>query len=92
MSIETLRQSIDQIDLNIAECLNQRAELAAQIGQLKKSQCNKTVHCPIREEYILHYVANLTSPPLTQAAMTSIFKCIIEHCRAIQEQAGDHTQ
>lgn len=92
MSIETLRQSIDQIDLNIAECLNQRAELAAQIGQLKKSQRDETVYCPIREEYILHHVANLTSAPLTQAAMTSIFKCIIEHCRAIQEQAGDHTQ
>ena len=90
MNIETLRQSIDQIDRDIAERLNQRAELAAQIGQLKKAQRHKTVFCPIREEYILHHVANLTSPPLTQAAMTSIFKCIIKHCRTIQEQADDH--
>jgi len=53
-SLRHLRSSIDKLDLQILKLVNERAGLAAEIGQLKNDHGNE-VFSPAREEEVLHH-------------------------------------
>ena len=78
------RTHIDDIDRQLVDLLNQRTNIAHQIGYIKKE-----ARLPIlelsREEKVLANVAELNRGPLTAGALHNIFAAIMKEMRKIQE-------
>ena len=55
MNLIKLRRQIDKLDKDIVSLLNQRAQIAIDVGVAKKSQ-GKSVYCPDREREILKMI------------------------------------
>ena len=83
MSIDSLRQKIDKIDLQILGLLQQRAKLAVDIGKIK-SQQNLPIHNAQRERKIIADLLQQNSGPLNNDSIKNIFGTIIRECRDLQ--------
>jgi chorismate mutase/prephenate dehydratase len=83
MDIQKLRDQIDALDREIVARLNQRADLARQIGALKADQQAATF-APAREEEVLSRAREASAGPLTAAAVETIYREIISACRALE--------
>ncbi|MCL6641777.1 MAG: chorismate mutase [Candidatus Bipolaricaulota bacterium] len=84
MNLDRWRQQIDQIDERLLELLNERAELALQIGREKRAR-GLAVHSPEREAQILQRVCALNRGPLDEHAIRGVFSKIFEEFRRLQE-------
>ncbi|MEO2065570.1 MAG: prephenate dehydratase [Desulfurobacteriaceae bacterium] len=82
--LETLRKEIDQIDREILSLLNRRAELAKEVGQIKKKE-GLPFYVPGREAKILSKLEELNQGPLPPESIRAIFREIISACRALEE-------
>lgn len=78
-----LREQIDQVDRKLIELLNERARLALEVGHVKRSS-NAPVYRPEREAEVLRKVGTLNQGPLTEAAVTGVFREVISACRALE--------
>jgi chorismate mutase / prephenate dehydratase len=78
-----LRGEIDAIDRRLVELVNQRARLAAQVGQLKIA-VGAPVYRPEREAEVLRSVAAMNAGPLAPAALEPVFRELISACRALE--------
>ena len=93
MTIDELRQRIDQLDERLVELLSERAHCALEIGTLKKA-LGLEVYQPEREAEVLHHVQShgrQTGSPLEGDAIVRVFERIIDEARRI-ERASAHTQ
>jgi shikimate dehydrogenase len=81
--IKKLRQCIDEIDDRILELLNQRLEVAGQIGRLK-SDAGAAVVDSKRESQIYNRLASLNQGPIREDALHQIFRAVIAAGRGIQ--------
>jgi chorismate mutase/prephenate dehydratase len=81
--LKPLRDSIDELDRRLVELLNERARLAQQVGQLKHSG-NAPVYRPEREAEVLRKIASINGGPLTEAALTGVYREVISACRALE--------
>jgi chorismate mutase len=91
MTIEELRQQIDQLDERLVELLSQRAHCALEIGKLKHT-LGVDVYQPERESQVLHHVRShgaQTGSPLEGDAIVRVFERIIDEARRI-ERATAH--
>ena len=79
--LKQLRVQIDRIDDELLKLVNQRAELARQIGHLKD---NDAVLRPEREAQILQRVQNNNAGPLSKQAVAQLFTEIMSQCRALE--------
>ena len=79
--LRQLRNKIDAIDSELLNLVNTRANLAKQIGQLKKSM----IYRPDREAQILERLQKLNSGPLTHQHVTQLFTEIMSLCRAMEK-------
>ncbi|HEX8763384.1 MAG TPA: chorismate mutase [Candidatus Saccharimonadales bacterium] len=77
-----LRKKIDDVDDQIVDLLNQRAQLAL---QARIAKGGRTVHRPQRENQILERVAKINQGPLSAEAIQTLFHSVIFVCRSIQE-------
>ena len=68
--LEQLRKQIDRLDDELLQLVNQRAELAQQIGRLKE---DGTVLRPEREAQVLKRLQSNNSGPLSNAAVAQMF-------------------
>jgi chorismate mutase len=80
--IEILRKEIDKIDDKIVDLLNMRAEIVAEIGNIKR-KIGLEVLNPQREEEILKRVKK-KSILLKNTSIEAIWKEILNACRLIQ--------
>lgn len=78
-----LRTAIDGIDTQLVELLNQRAELARQVGQIKQAT-GAPVFRPEREAEVLRKVVARSHGPLPDAGMSAVFREIMSACRALE--------
>ncbi len=85
MSLETLRQNIAKIDIQLLKLLNERAQQSLQIFR-EKQRSNLPVYNQQREDQVIQNVIQQNSGPLTSEQVASIFKIIIESCRIIQQK------
>ncbi|GMQ82952.1 MAG: chorismate mutase [Rhodothermia bacterium] len=85
VSIQTLRERIDQIDLGLLELLNERSRSANIIGHIKK-QLSLPVYVPKREEDVLGRVRKGNLGPLPDASVRRLFERIIDETRALERQ------
>ncbi|MDO8588556.1 MAG: prephenate dehydratase [Armatimonadota bacterium] len=84
MEISEIRQKIDETDRRIVELLNERAELAIEIGK-KKAKKSSNVFVPEREQQVFSRVTKSNHGPLPSSAITAIFREIISASRALEK-------
>ena len=87
LAIQELRDKIDQIDNQIVELLNQRAQNAITISSHKKSN-GLSVFCPEREKSVLKRLDEINRGPLPTKFIEQIFSEIISACREVQRPLG----
>jgi chorismate mutase len=83
MDISDWRIKIDALDLQIVELLNQRAEAARAIGQLKEAT-DMPVYEPNREEIIFDNVRSHNRGPLPHSELVYIYQRVIAVMRCLQ--------
>lgn len=84
MDISDLRAQIDEIDKQLVEMINKRAEYASEIGKMKKEKA-RSIFAPEREAQVLNSVLRNNKGPLADRAISAIFREIISACRALEK-------
>jgi len=83
--LQEYRNKIDGIDLKILKLLNERAETAVKIGELKNS-ASKTVYVPSREVEVINNLLKNNPGPLEKEDILNIYKEVMSVCRAKEEK------
>ncbi|MDB5350448.1 MAG: prephenate dehydratase [Planctomycetota bacterium] len=78
-----IRTEIDRLDKELVTLLNQRAELAAQIGQIKEKQ-GLEIWSPAREEEVLARAMAHHKGPLPVDTLRLIFRELMSGSRSLQ--------
>jgi chorismate mutase/prephenate dehydratase len=81
--LQLLRQRIDQIDTEILDFLNRRAEVVLEIGKLK-AQAERSCYVPRRERDILDRLMELNKGPFPSQGIMLVFREIISVCRSLE--------
>ncbi len=79
--LKKLRASIDALDKQILELVNQRAMHARSIGQLK----NGVIYRPEREAQILRSIKEVNQGPLSDETAARLFREIMSACLALEK-------
>lgn len=77
------RDRIDEIDSEILKLVNQRAQLAREIGHLKQ---DGVIYKPEREAQVLRRLMGENTGPLSSDAVNNIFRAVVSNCRAMEKQ------
>ena len=85
MTLEEIRQEIDQVDDALVALLEQRMNLVGQVVAFKQSN-GKAVADPKREERIFARVAIKIENKDYQETILATFADILKHSRAFQEK------
>ena len=85
MDISDWRQKIDELDEQIVRLINQRAEAAEAIGELKRV-ADLPVYEPRREQDVLNHVRAANPGPLADAEMLHVYERIIDVMRTLQRR------
>jgi chorismate mutase/prephenate dehydratase len=83
MDLDEWRSRINNLDNQILHLLNQRAEAALKIGDLKR-HAGAPVYAPEREAEVLRRVAEGNPGPLTAEMTRAIWREILSSCRALE--------
>jgi chorismate mutase / prephenate dehydratase len=83
MDLGDWRSRISDLDNQILSLLNQRAEAALQIGDLKRRQ-DAPSYVPEREAAILNRLAEASRGPLPAQAVIAVWREIVSACRALE--------
>lgn len=83
MTLEELRNKIDELDRQLVELLSERARAAQMIGHLKVAT-SLPVYEPAREKVIYANVRAANKGPLPDIELTHIYERIIDVMRALQ--------
>jgi chorismate mutase len=85
------RKTIDALDRQLIELLNQRTRAVEQIGRAKESLA-MPIYEPKREEDVFRNVTDHNHGPLTADAVKSIFERIIDEMRTLQRMRRQRAQ
>ncbi len=83
MTIDELRKEIDRLDSELLRILNQRADLAVQIGVIKKGS-GVPVYDPAREKQIIQRMEAENPGPLDHEAIVRLFERVIDESRRVE--------
>ncbi|PYM20811.1 MAG: prephenate dehydratase [Candidatus Rokuibacteriota bacterium] len=83
MDLGDWRSRISELDNQILNLLNQRAEAALRIGDLKRRQ-DAPSYVPEREAAILNRLVAANRGPLSAATLQAIWREILSGCRALE--------
>ncbi|HZP48780.1 MAG TPA: chorismate mutase [Vicinamibacterales bacterium] len=85
-TLDELRDDIDRVDEVIVRLLNERARVAVEIGQLKKT-LDVPIYQPDREKQVLAHVRSVASEgPLGPDAIARLFERIIDEARRLERR------
>ena len=91
MDLEHWRAQIDALNEKLVELLNERAQCAIEVGDIKREQ-GLPLYAPERETEVLTQLKALNKGPLSDEAVQRIFRQIIDEAlRLEQEHAEDET-
>jgi len=85
MGIDDIRRRIDELDGQLLELLNRRAESVREIGQLKE-QNGAVVFDPARERQIFDRLSALNGGPLSDEAIAEIFGAVFAVHRLLEKR------
>jgi len=77
------RNQIDAIDEQLLKLVNERATLARQIGALKD---DGVIYRPEREAQVLRRLQANNAGPLSNEAVSNIFRAVMSNCRALEKE------
>jgi len=84
MNIEDWRNRIDELNCEIIDLLNKRADYATEIGKIKKEK-GLPIFDATREQAVLEKVALLTKGPLSPESIKNIFRTIMQETCKVEE-------
>jgi chorismate mutase/prephenate dehydratase len=73
MSLDELRNRIDEVDSKLVELLNERARVVIEIGKLK-SKTGGQIYAPDREKEVLEKIAEANKGPLPNKCLVAIWR------------------
>src|SRR5215467_8674510 len=83
MDLDEWRSRINNLDNQLLNLLNQRAEAALRIGDLKR-QAGTPVYAPEREAEIVRRITEANPGPLAADMVRAIWREILSGCRALE--------
>ncbi|MDY6836944.1 MAG: shikimate dehydrogenase [Thermodesulfobacteriota bacterium] len=86
-SLNTYRDKIDALDLELLKLLNDRASVCLDIAKLKAEK-GLEIHDPLREQAVFTYLAQHNKGPLKAGDIEEIFKKIVSISRRLQSAAS----
>ena len=84
MSLKNLRRKIDNLDQEIIELLNKRANITLNIARLKR-ETGKSFYSPDREREVLNKIASINKGPLRYSALEAIYREIMSASLSLEE-------
>jgi chorismate mutase/prephenate dehydratase len=84
MNIDECRQQIDSLDHQIVDALNQRLELAARIGKIKR-ESGGPIYVAEREEQVFRKVCDRNRGPISEPALRAIYREIMSAAIALEQ-------
>jgi chorismate mutase len=90
VTIDQLRRRIDELDERLVELLNERAQCALQIGEIKQA-LGLEIYQPERESHVLGQVrehGRAIKGPLGPDALTRLFERIIDEARRLERESA----
>ena len=85
MEIADWRRKIDELDEQIVRLINQRAEAARAIGELKQKS-GLPVYEPQREKDVFDHIRGANPGPLTEVEIVDVYERIIDVMRTLQRR------
>lgn len=85
--LDELRDKLDNVNLELLELINKRAELVQEIGQVKDKQGTSRFD-PVRERHMLNMINEHNKGPFESSTLESLFKEIFKAGLELQED--DH--
>ena len=85
MEISDWREKIDELDVEIVRLINQRAEAARAIGELKRT-ADLPVYEPKREQAVFDHVRQANPGPLDDTELLHVYERIIDVMRTLQRR------
>jgi len=82
-TLAELRQLIDAQDLEILAALNRRAQLANEVGEIKRAE-GSPVFRPEREAQVIHTLQQVNPGPLQAHSVALVWREIMSACRALE--------
>jgi chorismate mutase/prephenate dehydratase len=79
-----LRERIDEIDDRILSLLEERAEVALEVGRRKEAEKAGTYYVPRRERDIFERLTAQSRGPFPSNAIPAVFREIISACRSLE--------
>ncbi len=86
--LDEFRRRIDAFDEEIVRLLNNRADCANEIGEVKDAVGMETYQ-PSREEDVLAHVRDVNAGPLANDAITRVFEQIIDESRRLERLTSE---
>lgn len=83
MTIDEIRTRIDELDRLLLKIFNERADLALQIGEIKK-ELGLAVYDPAREKRIFEAMQAANPGPLDNGAIVRMFERVIDESRRLE--------
>src|SRR5690554_2214767 len=83
--LKPLRERIDQIDEQVLQLLNERAQIAQSVGKVKEGvDVDGPIFKPEREAQIVRRLQALNEGPFTANAVEAVWTEIISTCRGLE--------
>jgi len=91
LNINDLRCQIDAIDLKLLALLKERAMIVQQIGQ-EKTRLSLPVYDSTREQAIFLRLSQNNSGPLSNVAIQTVFRSVIQVCTELQKEENNRSE
>ena len=84
VALAPLRDRIDAIDHEIVALLNERAQIALEIGRVKQVTGRRTVRDAAREAQVLEHVTSASAGLFPEPELVSLYRKLIAATRRVQ--------
>ena len=85
-ALAPLRERIDAIDHQIVALLNERAEIALEIGRIKEATGRRAIRDPKREAEVIERVTSASSGLFPEPELVSLYRTLIAATRKVQAE------
>ncbi|MHC4480121.1 MAG: chorismate mutase [Planctomycetota bacterium] len=85
MNLDELRKKVDELDAQIVRLINERAEVASQIGKLKDRD-NSALYVPARQRAVYENIADLNRGPLPEDCLRAVYREIMSGCLGLEKR------
>ncbi len=82
--LSDLRRQIDDLDEQIIQLINRRAEVAIEVGQIK-NRSGQAYYAPDREKQVFDHIRAVNKGPLPDKVVLAIYRELISGCLALEK-------